>query len=55
MACSLFGAKPLFEQMLAYVNWTTGQIFQWNLNINTIIFFEENEFDYVCKLVTIFT
>ena len=51
MACRLFGAKPSPEQMLAYCqldSWE--QIFQWNLNRNSIIFILENAFEnIVCQ------
>ena len=36
------------------VNWTQGNIFQWNFNQNTIIFIQENAFgNVVCKMPTI--
>ena len=38
MGCRFYGAEPLTETMLD--NWTHGNIFQWNLNQNTI-FIEE--------------
>ena len=36
MAYPLFGAKPLFEEILVF--WTGGDKLQWNLNQNTTIF-----------------
>ena len=45
MACRLIGAKPLPEAMLAYCNldsWT-----QWKSNRISIIFIQENAFEFV--------
>ena len=46
MACRLFGTKPLSEPILAYCQLTTENKFQWNLNQNTKIVMQENEFKY---------
>ena len=50
MACRLISAKPLSEQCWHIVNQNLGNKFQWNLNQNTAIFIQENEFEnIVCK------
>ena len=53
MACHLFGAKPLSKPMLAYCELNPWNIFQWNLNQDTMIFIEENDFENVCKMAAI--
>ena len=55
MACRLAGAKPLSESMLDFffVNQTTGNKFQRNLNQNSYIFIQENAFENVWKMAAI--
>ena len=42
MACHLFGAKPLPQPVLFFVNWTIGNKFQWDRNRNSYIVIHEN-------------
>ena len=58
MACCLFGTKPSNKPMIlsTFVNWTLGNIVQWDLNQNATIFFEENKFkNIMSKMVTIWS
>ena len=54
MACRLIGAKPLSEPMMVIFYWNIGNKFQWNFNLNSNIFIQENAFDNVVwKMVAI--
>ena len=54
MACYLFGAEPLPELMLTFVNKTIRNKLHWNLNQNTIFFTDENAFEKViCEMEAI--
>ena len=55
MACRLSDAKPYLNHCWIIVYWTLGNIFCWNLDQNTRIFIQENEFENVWKIVTIFS
>ena len=47
MACRLFGAKSLPEAMLVYCQLDSWDIFQWNMNRNSIIYIQENAIENV--------
>ena len=54
------GVSPVRRQAITWtqcwliVNWTPGKKFQWNLNQNSTIFFQENSFeDVVCRMAAI--
>ena len=52
MACRLTGAKPLSEPMLDY--WLPRNKLQWNLNLNSDIFSQENAIEsVVCETAAI--
>ena len=52
MAYRMFSIKLLSEPI--FVNWTLGNIFQWNLNQNRTIFLQESAFEnVVIKVMTI--
>ena len=54
MACRPFGAKPLSNQMLCFVNWTLRYKFQWNLNLNTNFLIHENASEnIICEMAAI--
>ena len=54
MACRLVGAKPLSEPMLDVVNWTLKNKLQWNSNLNSYIFIQENASEnVVCEIAPI--
>ena len=54
MACRLFVAKPLPDLMLLYRQLDPKNQFQWNSNQNTIVFVQENAFEYiVCEMAAI--
>ena len=44
MACRLFGAEPLHQQILIF-KWSLRYKLQWNSNQNTILFIHENVFE----------
>ena len=47
MDCRLFGAKPLTEPMLTYVNWNLRNKFRWNAKQNSKLFIHENAHECV--------
>ena len=52
--CSVPSHYP--NQCWRLLNWTLGNIIQWNLNQKTIIHIEENGFeDVICKMLAIFS
>ena len=54
MACRLVGANHYLNQCWNIVNWTLGNKFQWKLNEDISISFQENTFEnVVCKMAAI--
>ena len=56
MACRLDGAKPLFEPMLEYYDWTLRNKLKWNFTWNSNIFVQESALEsVVCEMASIFS
>ena len=54
IACRLVGASYCLNQCLDIVNWALRNKLQWNINQNSYIFIQENEFkNGICKLAAI--